>query len=99
MHTSLREALRPRDGAVRIARVKTAEADDIRSDVKKKKAPRWLWHASDHGTGKVLAYGCGRRQDEMFLRLKTLLAPFGIARFFTDGWEAYARSSSPFSKP
>jgi insertion element IS1 protein InsB len=42
-----------------------------------------------HHTGKVLAYVFGRRQDDVFLRLKALLAPFGITRFYTDGWGAY----------
>ena len=65
------------------------------SFVGKKQEPRWLWHALDHGTGKVLAYVFGRRQDEVFLQLKALLAPFGIPRFFTDHWGAYARQLAP----
>ena len=60
-----------------------------------KHAPRWLWHAIDHQTRKVLAYGFGRRQDEGFLQLKALLAPFGITRFLTDHWGAYARHLAP----
>jgi hypothetical protein len=43
--------------------------------VGKKHEPRWLWHAIDHRTGKVLAYIFGRRQDEVFLQLKALLQP------------------------
>ena len=97
MNTPLVNALRPRDVAVSIARVKAAEADEMWSYVKKKKEPRWLWHAIDHGTGKVLAYVFGRRQDEVFLQLKTLLLPFGIRRFFTDCWGAYARHLPPES--
>ena len=61
------------------------------SFVGKKKAPRWLWHALDHRTGEVLAYVFGRREDQAFLKLKALLAPFGITRFYTDGWGAYQR--------
>ena len=38
----------------------------------KKKEPRWLWHAFDHQTGKVLAYVFGRRKDEVFLQLYSL---------------------------
>ena len=30
-----------------------------------------------------------------FLQLKTLLEPFGITRFFTDHWGAYARHLAP----
>ena len=52
---------------------------------------RWLWHAIDRATGIVLAYTLGRRQDEIFLRLKKLLEPFGITRFYTDDWGAYER--------
>ena len=33
----------------------------------------------------------GRRQDAVFLALKTLLEPFGSTRYFTDGWGAYER--------
>jgi insertion element IS1 protein InsB len=33
----------------------------------------------------------GRRQDTVFLALKALLEPFGIPRYFTDGWGAYER--------
>ena len=65
------------------------------SYVGKKKEPRWLWHALDHGTGKVLAYVFGRRQNEVFLQLKALLEPFGISRFLTDHWGAYARHLAP----
>jgi len=65
------------------------------SYVGKKKEPRWLWHALDHGTGKVLAYVFGRRQDEVFLQLKALLEPFGIRCFLTDHWGAYARHLAP----
>src|SRR5262245_66442332 len=60
-----------------------------------KPKPRWLWHAIDHHTGKVLAYVFGRRQDTVFLQLQQLLAPFGITRFYTDGWGAYERHLDP----
>jgi insertion element IS1 protein InsB len=33
----------------------------------------------------------GRRKDEVFLQLKKLLEPFGIKRYYTDGWGAYER--------
>src|SRR5215813_10847400 len=44
-----------------------------------------------HHTGKVLGYVFGRRKDEVFLRLQALLKPFGITKFYTDGWGAYER--------
>lgn len=48
-----------------------------------------------HHTGSVLAYVCGPREDETFLKLKELLAPFGITHFYTDGWGAYRRHLDP----
>ena len=73
----------------------TSELDEMWSYVGKKAEPRWLWHAIDHQRGTVLAYVFGRRKDEVFLELKELLAPFGITRFYTDGWGAYERHLDP----
>ena len=83
------------DTSVLLARVEAAEVDEMWSFVGKKKAPRWLWHALDHRTGEVLAYVFGRREDHAFLELKALLVPFGITRFYTDGWGAYRRHLAP----
>jgi insertion element IS1 protein InsB len=69
----------------------SSELDEMWSYVRSKANPRWLWHAIDHHTGTVLAYVFGRRQDTVFLELKALLAPFGITRYFTDGWGTYER--------
>ena len=69
----------------------SSELDEMWSFVARKSNPRWLWHAIDHHTGAVLAYVFGRRQDEVFLRLKALLEPFGIMRYYTDGWGSYER--------
>src|SRR6266850_8565647 len=44
-----------------------------------------------HRSGKVLAYVFGRRKNEVFLKRKALLAPFGITRYYTDSWGAYTR--------
>ena len=68
-----------------------AELDEMWSFVGKKKNPRWLWHAIDRLTGKVLAYVFGRRKDEVFLKLKKFLEPFGIKNYCTDGYGAYQR--------
>ena len=73
----------------------TSELDEMWSYVSKKAEPRWLWHAIDHASGTVLAYIFGRRQDTVFLQLKKLLEPFGITRFYTDGWGAYERHIVP----
>ena len=39
-----------------------------------------------------LAYVFGRRKDEVFRKLKALLKPFGIQKFYTDDWGAYERN-------
>jgi insertion element IS1 protein InsB len=68
-----------------------SELDEMWSFVGKKANQRWLWHAIDRVSGKVLAYVFGTRKDEVFLQLKALLSPFGISRFYTDDWGAYER--------
>ena len=72
-----------------------SELDEMWSDVGKKAEPRWLRHAIEHQRGTVLAYVFGRRKDAVFLQLHALLEPFGIHRFYTDGWGAYERHIDP----
>ena len=62
--------------------------------VRKKANQRWFWHGINHHTGEVLAYVLGLRTDEMFLKLKKLLEPFGITKFYTDGLKTYERHLS-----
>ena len=71
------------------------ELDEMWSYVGNKDNPRWLWHAIDHSSGKVLAYVFGRRKVMVFLELKQLLEPLGISRFYTDGWGADERHLEP----
>ena len=73
----------------------TAELAEMWSYVGKKANPRWLWHAIDPHSGQVLAYVFGQRKDRVFLQLQALLEPFGITRFYTDGWGAYKRYIDP----
>jgi insertion element IS1 protein InsB len=73
----------------------SSELDEMWSYVGKKTQQRWLWHAIDPHTGKVLTYVFGGRKDDVFLCLKALLEPFGITRFSTDGWGAYERHIAP----
>jgi len=77
--------------ALEVCRGLSAELDEMWNFVPSKGNPRWLGHAIDPHTGKVLAYGFGRRQDDVLLQLQQLWEPFGITRYFTDGWGAYAR--------
>jgi insertion element IS1 protein InsB len=65
--------------------------DEMWSFVGDKDTERWLWHAVDHGTGKVLAYVLGTRKDAVFLKLQALLTPFGITQYYTDKGGAYRR--------
>jgi insertion element IS1 protein InsB len=76
-------------------KVKEAELDEMWSFVGRKQQPRWLWGALDHQTGWIVAYTFGRRADRALLKLKALLEPFGIRRFYTDGWGAYHRHLDP----
>ena len=65
------------------------------SFVGSKKHPWWLWEALYHQTGRIVAYTFGRRADRALMRLKELLEPLGIRRFYTDGWGAYHRHLDP----
>jgi insertion element IS1 protein InsB len=91
VHTALLRTVNPAEIIVDIQQAGEAEIDEMWSFVGKKGNQRWLWHAIDHHTGKVLASVFGRRKDEVFLQLKALLEPFGLTRFSTDHWGAYAR--------
>ena len=81
MNHPLLKDLHPRHIEVVLHRVDQAEVDEMGSFVGKKKTPRWLWHALDHRSGQVLAYVFGRRADEVFVKVKNLLKPFGIRRY------------------
>ena len=91
VNTTVLRTLNPAEVAWDLERAGEAEAemDEMWSFVGKKSNPRWLWHAIDPHTGKVLAYVFGRRKDEVFLQLKTLLEPFGLTHYYTDHWGAY----------
>lgn len=74
-----------------VVRVEAAEMDEMWSFVQSKKQQRWLWHAIDHETGKVLAYVLASHEDAALKQLQQLLAPFSIQQFYTDAWGAYQR--------
>jgi insertion element IS1 protein InsB len=95
VNSALLRTINPEEMTVAIERAGEAEMDEMWSFVGKKGDQRWLWHAIDHHTGAVLAYVFGRRTDEVFLRLKALLEPFGLTRFYTDHWGAYTRHLDP----
>jgi insertion element IS1 protein InsB len=95
VNTALLNTLNPDEVTVDIERAGEAEMDEMWSFVDRKSNPRWLWHAIDHRTGAVLAYVFGRRKDEVFLKLKALLDPFGLTHYYTDKWGAYTRHLNP----
>lgn len=80
---------------VKIVKIEAVESDEMWSFVAKKKNQRWLWHAIDHDTGVVLAYILGKHCDEVLLKLKELLKPFCIKRYYVDGWGGYDRHINP----
>ena len=80
---------------VTIRLAEEAEVDEMGSFVGKKQEQRWLWQAIDHPYGQVLAYVFGGGKDEVFLKLKALLEPFGISRYFTDDDGAYMHHLDP----
>jgi len=59
----LLNALNPEQVEVVMRLADEAEVDEQWSCMGKKRFQRWLWHAIDHGTGKILAYVFGRCQD------------------------------------
>jgi transposase-like protein len=81
VNTALLNTLNPNEMTVDIERAGEAEMDEMWSYVGNKNNPRWLWPAIDHRTGAVLAYVFGRRKDEVFLKLKGLLEPFGLTHY------------------
>jgi len=81
--------------------VEAVEADEMWSFVQNKENQRWLWYAIDHNTREILAYVFGERElngkNEAFSELKTLLEPFGITTFFTDGLSTYEDNLKDFN--
>ena len=95
MNEAILGNLTPQDVNVVIQQVHEAEMDEMWSYVGDKGHQRWLWHAIDHHSGTILAYVLGTHTDTVFVKLKQLLAPFGITRFYTDDWVPTREISSP----
>jgi insertion element IS1 protein InsB len=71
--------------------IEQSQLDQMWSYVGKKTNQRCLWHTIELKTGRILTYVFGQRKDEVFLKLKKLLKPFGIKKYCTDGWGTYER--------
>lgn len=91
MNTSLWQQQEYQKSVVMVVRVEEAEMDEMWSFVGSKRHQRWLWHAIDHRTGKVLAYVLPTHEDVALKQLQQLLAPFSIGQIYTDSWGAYKR--------
>lgn len=78
VNAELLKSLNPVDVEVSIKKVDDAELDEMWSFVKEKDQQRWLWHAIDHRTGKVLAYVLGSRKDVVFLEFRPQKVLLGI---------------------
>jgi len=71
------------------------ELDEMWSFVQNKQDQRWHTElrsvslAIDHNTRKIIAFAFGRRKYEVFRKFKKLLKPFGIERYYTDGYACY----------
>jgi len=63
VNTAVLRTLNPTEVAWDVERAGETEMDEMWSFVRNKSSPRWLWHAIDHHTGKVLAYVFGRRTE------------------------------------
>jgi insertion element IS1 protein InsB len=71
-----------------------SELDEMWSFVQNKSNQRWLWLAIDHKTRKIIAFAFGRRKYSVFKQFKKLLKPFGIKRYYTDGYGCYSKHIS-----
>ena len=71
--------------------VEEAELDEMRSFVQKKKNQRRLWLAIDRNTRKIIAFAFGRRVQSVFKKLRKLLKPFDIRRYYTDALACYCK--------
>jgi len=72
-------------------RGEAAEVEERWSVVGSKAHQRWLWHALAHLTGVVLASTFGSRAEEVLVKWKKVLTPFGLAHCSTDGAGVYDR--------
>ena len=71
--------------------VEETELDEMWSFVQNKKNQRWLWVAIDHNTRKIVAFAFGRRIQTVFRKLRKLLKPFDIRRYYSDAFACYSK--------
>jgi insertion element IS1 protein InsB len=64
------------------------EMDEMWSFYHDKKHQIWLWRASDHETGEVVAFWFGTREHKNLDTLVGLLRPLKRGTVYTDGNDA-----------
>ena len=63
--------------------------DEMWSYVKNKNKQRWLFHAIERDSNKILAYVLGARTKNTLKRLLEKLKDFNISDYYTDNWKPY----------
>lgn len=67
------------------------EMDEMWSYVKSKKKQRWLFHAIDRSSNKILAFVIGSRTKTTLKKLLDKLSAFKIEGYYTDNWKPYKK--------
>jgi insertion element IS1 protein InsB len=55
----------------------------------KKASKLWIWKALERGTGRLIDWECGGRDQATLERLLGRLEPWGVRLFCTDEWPPY----------
>ena len=77
--------------------VEESELDEMWTYVGNKKNQRWHTERSsvslaiDHSTRKIVAFAFGRRVQTVFKKLRKLLKPFDIRRYYSDAFACYCK--------
>jgi insertion element IS1 protein InsB len=69
----------------------SAEMDEFWSFVQNKGNQRWTWYAIERNSGIILAWHNGKRRDDDFLVLWTMLQKFPVQLYYTDNWGSYSK--------
>ncbi len=85
-HTARQPALRGTDG---LSLIVCAEMDEQWGYVGAKSRQRWLFYAYDSLRKTVVAHVFGERTMATLGRLMSLLSPFDVVIWMTDGWPLY----------
>jgi insertion element IS1 protein InsB len=56
---------------------------------RKKTNKLWIWKALERGTGRLIDWECGDRDQATLERLLARLEPWGVRLFCTDDWAPY----------